>query len=122
MALFAKKTPVQPPRPANRIIPTLWPDYYQSIHDRLVANGGTDSVGAIAFGVGNAIFSTGMRALITGTREFEALYGGRTPHDSLAADLMIDFLVTNSPECQQGEGGWLGTLIGRLDEVLSRPG
>jgi hypothetical protein len=128
MGLFTKNAPpVQPPTPRTRTIPLLWPDYYASIHERLVANGGSDSPDEIAYGVGNAIFKTGMKALSSGAwgqaaiRDFETLYGDRPADDKLASDHMIDYLVTFNPAWQAGEGGWLGTLLGRLDDVLSRP-
>lgn len=127
MGLFGKKLPpVQPSRPASRTIPTLEPDFFESIHRRLVANGGSDSSTNIAFGVGNAIFNTGSNYLqktfaSKALKDFEALYGDRAPDDRGAADRMIDFLVTHDSSVQSGEGGWLGTIVTRLDDVLSRP-
>lgn len=127
MGLFSKKAPpAQPPRPAGRTIPVLEPAYFESIHQRLAANGGTDSSTEIAYGVGNAIFNTGMKALhgshaSKAAKDFEALYGDRSPTDRTAADRMIDFLVTWDDSIQSGEGGFLGSLIARLDDVLSRP-
>ena len=127
MGLFSKKEPPsQPPRPASRTLPILEPQFFESIHERLVANGGSDSSTEIAVGVGNAIFNTGMKFLqqtnaSKASRDFEALYGDRSPQDRGAADRMIDFLVAHDPSVQSGESGFLGTLIGRLDDVLSRP-
>lgn len=127
MGIFGKKQPpVQPPRPANRTISTLEPEYFESIHTRLIANGGSDSSTEIAYGVGNAIFNTGSNYLekthaSKALRDFEALYGDRSPEDRSAADRMIDFLVTHDSSIQVGESGFLTTLLGRLDDVLSRP-
>ena len=111
---------------ASRTIPTLEPAYFKSIHARLVANGGSDTSTNIAFGVGNAIFNTGANYLqktfaTKALKDFESLYGDRTPGDRGAADRMIDFLVTHDSSVQSGEGGWLATLVTRLDDVLSRP-
>lgn len=83
MGLFSKKAPpAQPPRPASRTIPVLEPAYFESIHQRLIANGGNDSSTEIAYGVGNAIFNVGMKVLNGSyasrqAKDFEALYGGR---------------------------------------------
>ena len=127
MGLFAKnRPPVQPPRPASRTIPTLEPDFFESIHARLIANGGSDSSTDIAFGVSNAIFNTGSNYLqktyaSKTLKDFEALFADRTPQDRTAADRMIDFLVTHDASVQSGEGGWLGTILTRLEDVLSRP-
>ena len=126
MGLFKKDPPRQPSRPSSRTIPVLEPAYFESIHQRLVANGGSDSSTEIAYGVGNAIFNVGMKALEGSyaskqAKDFEALYADRSPQDRDAADRMIDFLVTWNPGCQAGEGGFLGSLITRLDDVLSRP-
>ncbi len=127
MGLFgSRKPPSQPPRPSTRTIPTLEPEYFESIHSRLVRNGGSDSSTEIAHGVGNAIFNMGLKYL-RGTydsksaRDFETLYGQCGPTDRAAADRMIDFLVTQDPSIQSGQGGWLGTLVQRLNDVLSRP-
>lgn len=122
MGLFSKRTPaVQPPTPATRTIPLLYPEYFDSIHTRLIANGGSNSASEIAVGVANAIFNTAGRVLHgSDARDFEELYG-HTPRNEHAADRMIDFLITVDAGWQAGEGGWIGTLLGRLDEVLSRP-
>lgn len=121
MPLFGgRKKPVR--TPASRSIPRLDPDFYSSIHERLVANGGSDSANEIAYGVGNAIFNKGMdyfdrlgdrRAM----REFAGRFEDRSPSDTAAADEMIDYLISHSQESEE----WLSTLVGRLDEVLSRP-
>lgn len=127
MGIFGKKTPpTQPPRPATRTIPQLDPDFFESIQSRLAANGGSESVDNIAFGVGNAIFNTGSKYLQQTyankqLKDFVALYDDRVPQDRSAADRMVDFLVTYEPTIQSGEAGWLGTLLGKLDDVLSRP-
>jgi hypothetical protein len=102
------------------------PEYFESIHTRLGANGGSDSSTEIAYGVGNAIFNTGSNHLektyaAKALRDFEALYGDRSPQDRSAADRMIDFLVTHGSSVQVGEGGFLTTLLGRLNDVLSLP-
>jgi len=129
MGIFGgkKQLPVQPARPASRTLPALEPNYFESIHSRLIANGGSGTSTDIAFGVGNAIFNAGSNFLqkthaSKALREFEALFGDRTPQDRQAADRMIDFLVTHDASVQAGEGGWVGTLVTRLDDVLSRPG
>lgn len=127
MGLFSKKEPpTQPPRPSSRTIPVLDPDYFESIHQRLVANGGSDSSTEIAYGVGNAIFNVSIKALNASyasrqAKDFEALFADRSPEDRAAADGMIDFMVTWDPSIQSGEGGFLGSLVARLDDVLSRP-
>lgn len=127
MGLFGSRTPpTQPARPSSRVIPTLDPDFYESIHTRLTRNGGSDSSTEIAYGVGNAIFNTGLKYLRgiydnKAAKDFEALYGERELGDRGAADRMIDFLVSRDASIQTGEGGWLGTLVHRLDDVLSRP-
>lgn len=121
MPLFGRKKQ-EPSSPALRSLPRLDPDFYVSIHERLVANGGTDSAGEIAYGVGNAIFNKGMeyfdrlgdrRAM----RDFASQFEGRSPSDMAAADRMIDYLVSHSRESEE----WLSTLVSRLDDVLSRP-
>lgn len=127
MGLFGKRAaPVQPPRPASRTIPTLEPTYFDSIHSRLIANGGSLSSTTIAAGVSNAIYNTGSSFLEkTGATRaangFETLYVDRRLDDRTAADRMIDFLVTESPMIQSGEGGFLAALLARLEDVLSRP-
>ena len=127
MGLFGKKAaPVQPPRPSSRIIPMLEPDYFESIHRRLIANGGDLSSTTIAAGVGNAIYNVGGSYLekagaIREARDFEALYGDRSQGDRTAADRMIDFLVTQNPSLQAGDGAFLSTLLTRLENVLSKP-
>jgi hypothetical protein len=127
VALFGKKAaPTQPPRPASRTIPTLDPDYFESIHQRLIANGGSLNSTTISAGVGNAIYNTGSSYLekayaTRAARDFEELYGDRSQNDRTAADRMIDFLVTYDPTIQSGEGGFLGTLLSRLRDVLSKP-
>ncbi len=127
MPLFAKKQPpMQPQRPQYRTIPTLEPDYFESIHRRLIANGGSDSATEIAYGVGNAIYNTGSDFLrkVYASRalhDFETLYGHRSSTDRTAADRMIDFLLTHDRNLQSAESGFLTTLLRRLDDVLSRP-
>lgn len=127
MGLFGKKTAAtQPSRPASRTIPTLDPDYFESIHQRLIANGGSLSSTAIAAGVGNAIYNTGSSYLektyaTRAARDFEALYGDRSQNDRTAADRMIDFLITQDPTIQSGDGAFLATLLTRLNDVLSKP-
>lgn len=64
MGLFGKKAPpTQPGRPASRTIPTLEPDYFESIHQRLAAVGGSLTSTQIADGVGNAIYNSGSGSL-----------------------------------------------------------
>ena len=127
MGLFGRTDPPsQPSRPKARTIPTLDPEYFESIHRRLIANGGSAEVTEIAYGVGNAIYNTGLKVLrlsyATKTaKAFEALYVGRSSLDRSVPDKMIDFLVADDPACQSGESGYLGTLLTRLDDVLSRP-
>lgn len=127
MGLFSKKTPpAQPPRPASRTISTLDPEYFESIRQRLVAAGGSLTSTQIAAGVANAIYNTGSSYLertsaTRAARDFEALYGARSQQDRTAADRMIDFLVSQNPSLQSGEGGFLGTLLTRLSDVLSKP-
>jgi hypothetical protein len=127
MGLFGKKTPpAQPTRPASRTILTLEPDYFESIRQRLAAAGGSLTSTQIAAGVGNAVYNTGSSYLertyaTRAAREFEALYGDRSQEDRTAADRMIDFLVTQNPSIQAGEGGFLGSLLTRLSDVLSKP-
>jgi hypothetical protein len=128
MGLFSRNTTqAQPPqRPATRTIPTLDPDYFESIHRQLLANGGSLSSTTIAAGVGNAIYNAGLSYLekthaARAARDFEKLYGHRSQSDRTAADGMIDFLVIQNPYIQSGEGGFLGTLLARLRDVLSRP-
>jgi len=127
MSIFGKKQlPIQPPCPASRTIPKLEPGYFESIYSRLIANGGSGTSTEIAYGVGNAIFNTGSNYLqqtnaSKALRDFETLFGDRTPRDREAADRMVDFLVTHDKAIQAGESGWLGTLVKRLDDVLSRP-
>jgi hypothetical protein len=86
-------------------------------------NGGNDPPAAIAFGVGNAVFNTINHYLERlgdrkGANVFVGLFGGRTPEETDAADLMIDWITAK-------EGGktpeFISTLIGRLGDVLSRP-
>jgi hypothetical protein len=43
----------------------LEPNYFESIHARLVANGGSDTSTEIAYGVGNAIYEGYSRWLET---------------------------------------------------------
>ncbi len=128
MGLFGKnktRSPVQPSRPASRTIPTLEPDYFQSIHVRLAANGGSDSATEIAYGVGTAIFNTALTYFQKTNssyvkRDFEALFGSRSRDDRGAADRMIDFLIARDPVLA-GDSSFLPPLLKRLDEVLSRP-
>lgn len=111
--------PTIPVRPGPRL--TDW--YYQDIAARLASNGGSDSRGEIAFGVGNAVYSTIGNYLdrlgdARGRREFDRLFADRTPNDTDSADRMIDWIAAR-------EGGsapdFVDTLLGRLAVVLGRP-
>ena len=127
MGLFSKKEPPrQPPRPSSRTIPVLEPDYFELIHQRLVENGGTNGSTEIAYGVGNAIFNVGMKVLngsnaSRAAKDFEAFTPtGRAagPDCCGSNDRLPRQLGSEHPV---GEGGYLGSLITRLDDVLSRP-
>jgi hypothetical protein len=108
MGLFGKKEPLsQPPRPAARTIPTLEPNYFESIHARLVANGGSDTSTEIAYGVGNAIYNSGLKFLDStyatkAATNFRVLYEDRSPRDRTMPDKMIDFLVAHYAGIQSG--------------------
>ena len=107
-------------RPA-RTIPQLNPDFYTSIRTRLAAGGGEATQDEVGEAVRNAVYNTSMqyhdrvgdqRAMA----EFDRQFGDR--FDAAAADDMIDWMVALDP----GTDEFLGTLVGRLDDVLSRPG
>jgi hypothetical protein len=72
--------------------------------------------------VGNAVFNTGSRYLKRlGERpaqnEFENLFSVRDPGDRDVADRMIDWLIVYDASTEE----FLTTLVGRLQDVLSRP-
>jgi hypothetical protein len=122
MPLFGRSKPHAGSSPRWRTVSRLYPNFYTSIHTRLVANGGSDSEAAIAAGVANALYNTAenllerlddRRALTELRRKFE----NRDPQDGSAADRIIDWLVAYS----HGTDEWIPTLLGRLDDVLSRP-
>lgn len=120
MAVFGRDR--KQPAHSTRDIPTLNPGFYRSVHKALLRNGGSDSEGEIAAGVANAIFNTGRNYLDRvddrrGLRDFEDRFGFRDAGDRDSADEMLDWLIGRDPGTQD----FLGTLLGRLQDVLSRP-
>ena len=107
---------------ATSSIPVLYPGFFQDIHERLVANGGSDTEEEIGFGVGNAIFNTAMSRYermndIRRGQTFLERFEDRDPSQQTAADEMIAYLVREDPDNEE----WISTLLGRLSDVLSRP-
>jgi hypothetical protein len=95
MGLFSKKA-------SRRSIPLLEPDYFEEIHERLRANGGSLTSTQIAESVANALYNTGSSYLariddVRGSREFEARFGERSPVDRHVPDDIVDFLVARNP-------------------------
>jgi len=107
---------------ATPSIPALYPGFFKDIHERLVANGGSDNEEEIGFGVGNAIFNTAMTRYermndVLRGQTFLQRFEDRDPSQQTAADDMIAYLMREDP----GNEEWITTLLGRLSDVLSRP-
>jgi hypothetical protein len=107
---------------ATPSVPVLYPEFFKNIHERLVANGGSDTEEEIGFGVGNAIFNTAMSRYermndIRRGQTFLERFEDRDPSQQTAADEMIAYLVREDPDNEE----WISTLLGRLSDVLSRP-
>lgn len=103
-------------------ISKLNPWSYQRVQVSLESHGIEESIENISFAFGNAIYNTAMNYFHESGRivpggAFERKFTDRTPANVSAADEMVEFLLFDSKKNAE----WLSTLIGRLEEVLSRP-
>lgn len=107
---------------ATPSIPVLYPGFFKDIHDRLAANGGSETEEMIGFGIGNAIFNVAMGRYQESNdmrrgQAFLQRFEDREPSQHTAADDMIAYLVREDPRNAE----WISTLLERLSDVLSRP-
>ena len=119
MSFFKGKS--EPAAPVSRSIPVLYPEYYEDIQRRLVANGGpSETLEAVAFSIGNAIFNTAEQFVgrnANSARLFLTRFEERTPHDVHAADEMLDFVIESQPKAH----AFYEDLLRNLSRVMATP-